>query len=91
MLTELDLKPWAFLMGISDLSGILNGEFDLAGALSDPLVFGEFTLHEGQFHGIKIKETTGEVSFGNGRALIEARVVPDRGARCRNHRGCGCY
>ena len=79
VLTELDLKPWAFLMGISNVAGVVNGELDVAGALSDPLVFGVFTLFDGLFNGVQIKEAGGEVSFGDGRALIEASVVSDRG------------
>ncbi|MDP6037868.1 MAG: translocation/assembly module TamB domain-containing protein, partial [Candidatus Latescibacteria bacterium] len=79
VLTELDLKPWAFLMGVSGMSGVLNGEIDLAGTLSDPLVFGTFTLIDGLFYGVRVNEADGELSFGDGRALVEAHLIPNSG------------
>lgn len=78
LLKDLDLRPWAFLAGISDVGGVLNGEMVFAGTLTDPLVFGQFSLTNGEISGVEFDSATGEVSLGNDRTRFEVGVVPDR-------------
>ena len=73
---DLDLRPWAFLMGISGMGGILNGEVIFAGTLTDPLVLGEFSLVDGKVWDVGFDSATGEMSFGNDRMRVEAQVIP---------------
>lgn len=77
LLKDLDLRPWAFLAGASDMGGILNGEVLFAGTLTDPLVFGQFALTKGKISSVGFDSATGEVSLGNDRIRFEAEVVPD--------------
>lgn len=78
LLKDLDLRPWAFLAGASGMGGILNGEVLFAGTLTDPLVFGQFSLAKGKISGVGFDSATGEVSLGNDRIHFELKIVPDR-------------
>ncbi len=78
LLNNLDMRPWAFVAGLSGAGGILNGEMVFAGTLADPLVFGTFALANGKVSGVKFGEATGEVSFGNDRMRFEAQVAPNK-------------
>ena len=75
-LKDLDLRPWAFLMGVSGMGGVLNGEVIFAGNLTDPLVLGEFSLVDGKVWDVGFDSATGEVSFGDDRMHIETQVIP---------------
>ena len=77
LLKDLDLRPWAFLAGVSGMGGILNGEVLFAGTLTDPLVLGQFSLAKGKISGVGFDSTTGEVSLGNDRIHFDVKVVPD--------------
>lgn len=77
LLKDLDLRPWAFLAGASGMGGILNGEVLFAGTLTDPLVFGQFSLAKGKISGVGFDSAAGEVSLGNDRIHLELKVVPD--------------
>lgn len=77
LLKDLDLRPWAFLAGVSDAGGVLNGEIFFAGTLTDPLVFGQFALTNGKISGVAFDSATGEVSLGNDKIHFEVKVVPD--------------
>ena len=77
LLKDLDLRPWAFLAGASGMGGILNGEVLFAGTLTDPLVFGQFSLAKGKISGMRFDSAAGEVSLGNDRTHFELKVVPD--------------
>ena len=77
LLKDLDLRPWAFLAGASGMGGILNGEVLFAGTLTDPLVFGQFSLAKGKISGVGFDSAAGEVSLGNDRIHFELKVVPD--------------
>lgn len=77
LLKDLDLRPWAFLAGASGMGGILNGEVLFAGILTDPLIFGQFTLKKGKISSVAFDSATGEVSLGNERMHFEVKIVPD--------------
>ena len=79
MLKDLDLRPWAFLAGVSDVGGVLNGEVIFAGTLTDPLVLGEFSLANGKVWDVGFDSATGEMSLGDDRMLVEAKVVSNEG------------
>ena len=76
LLKDLDLRPWAFLAGVSDVGGVLNGEMIFAGTLTDPLVLGQFALANGKISGVRFHSAIGEMSLGNDRVRFEAEVVP---------------
>ena len=73
---DLDLRPWAFLMGFSGMGGVLNGEVIFAGNLTDPLVLGEFLLVDGKIWDVGFDSATGEVSFGDDRMHVESQIIP---------------
>ena len=77
LLKDLDLRPWAFLAGVSDVGGVLNGEMIFAGTLTDPLVLGQFALANGKISGVGFDSAAGEVSLGNDRIHFDVKVVPD--------------
>ena len=77
VLKNLDLRPWAFVAGVSGSGGILDGDMIFAGTLTDPLVFGSFALANAKVMGVRFGDATAEMSYGNGRLLVEARVVPN--------------
>ena len=77
LLKDLDLRPWAFLAGVSDVGGVLNGEMIFAGTLTDPLVLGQFSLAKGKISGVGFDSAAGEVSLGNDRIHFDVKVVPD--------------
>ena len=77
LLKDLDLRPWAFLAGVSGVGGVLNGEMVFAGTLTDPLVLGQFALAKGKISGVGFDSATGEVSLGNDRIHFDVKVVPD--------------
>ena len=78
LLKDLDLRPWAFLAGASDMGGILNGEVLFAGTVTDPLIFFQFALAKGEISSVGFDSATGEMSLGNDRIHFEVKVVPDR-------------
>ena len=77
LLKDLDLRPWAFLAGASGMGGILNGEVLFAGTLTDPLIFGQFTLKKGKISSVAFDSATGEVSLGNERMHVDVKIVSD--------------
>ena len=76
VLKNLDLRPWAFVAGVSGSGGILNGEMLFAGTLTDPLVSGAFTFANAKVMGVRFGDATAELSFGNGKMLAEAQIAP---------------
>ena len=77
LLKDLDLRPWAFLSGVTGMGGILNGEVLFAGTLTDPLIFIQFSLAKGKISSVGFDSATGEMSLGNDRIHFEVKVVPD--------------
>lgn len=75
VLKNLDLRPWAFVAGVSGSGGILNGEMLFAGTLTDPLVSGAFTLANAKVMGVRFGDATAELSFGDGKMLAEAQIA----------------
>ena len=77
LLKDLDLRPWAFLAGVTGMGGILNGEVLFAGTLTDPLIFIQFALAKGKISSVGFDSAAGEVSLGNDRIHFDVKVVPD--------------
>ena len=77
LLKDLDLRPWAFIAGVTGMGGILNGEVLFAGTLTDPLIFIQFALAKGKILGVGFDSAAGEVSLGNDRIHFDVKVVPD--------------
>ena len=78
LLKNLDLRPWAFVAGVSGSGGLLDGEVLFAGTLTDPLVFGSFALANAKVMGVRFGDATAELSYGHGGLLVEARVLPNK-------------
>ena len=78
VLKNLDLRPWAFVAGVSGSGGILNGEMLFAGTLTDPLISGAFTFANAKVMGVRFGDVTAEMSFGNGKMLAEAQIAPTK-------------
>ena len=78
LLKDLDLRPWAFMAGVTGMGGILNGEVLFAGTLTDPLIFIQFALAKGKISSVGFDSAAGEVSLGNDRIHFDVKVIPDR-------------
>ena len=80
-LNAVDLRHWAFLLGYQDeLSGVLDGDITLSGALMHPQVSTEFTLRDGNFSGVRFGNLTATLAYGEKRvsADVELEQTPGK-------------
>ncbi|MBT5829518.1 MAG: translocation/assembly module TamB, partial [Candidatus Latescibacteria bacterium] len=79
LLTDIDLRPWAFLFGQPQITGRLDAELAFSGELSDPLVFAEGGINTLGFYGLEIPTVTTNFSYGEKRVLVDVEVIPQQG------------
>ena len=81
-LRDVDLRHWAFLLGYQDeLSGVLDGDITLSGALMDPLVSADFALRDGNFSGVRVGNLTATLAYEEKRLSADVELEQTPGKR----------
>ena len=79
-LKGVDLKIWSGLLGMAgELRGMLTGRIAFSGTLDDPRVKTELVFQNGAVAGVRLKEVSGTLAYGNRRAAVDLKAVQSPG------------